>query len=208
MMETEENKPSKINSILRNAAENYIWFAKAVTIRYSKCKNLEKNDVQLVKMYNDSQTNCINVMTKTPDDMYFDFLFDLNVDHICMKQIKTIQSTDVTEYINMDPYDIMDKPLKVFISQPMRYKTSEEIEEKRKSLIEYAHSVTGKKIEPLDTYFKENIAKTPMDNIGHSIQLMGDADIVVFAKEWEEYRGCRIEYQCAKEYEKKILIEE
>jgi hypothetical protein len=36
--------------------------------------------------------------------------------------------------------------------------------------------------------------------LGKSIQLMSEAELVVFANNWEEARGCMIEYETAKRY--------
>ena len=57
---------------------------------------------------------------------------------------------------------------KVFISQPMRNRTNEEIEEE-------------------------------------SIKLLSEADIVIFAKGWEEARGCIIEHECCEKYGKHLI---
>lgn len=36
--------------------------------------------------------------------------------------------------------------------------------------------------------------------LGKSIELLSTADIVYFAKDWDKFRGCKIENTCAKEY--------
>lgn len=36
--------------------------------------------------------------------------------------------------------------------------------------------------------------------LGKSLELLADADVVYFAKDWEKYRGCKIENVCAVEY--------
>lgn len=46
----------------------------------------------------------------------------------------------------------------------------------------------------------------PLWSLGESLKLMSRADLVVFAPDWEDARGCRIEYMCASEYEVPILV--
>ena len=38
-----------------------------------------------------------------------------------------------------------------------------------------------------------------------SLELLSTADLVYFAKGWEEARGCRIEHMCAVQYELQII---
>ena len=75
---------------------------------------------------------------------------------------------------------------KLFISQPMRGKTDEEI------LAE---------VEVIDSFFQNAPADArPLWFLGKSLELLSTADIAYFAKGWEDARGCRIENQCAIEY--------
>lgn len=142
---------------------------------------------------------------------------------------------------------------KLFISQPMRDKTDEEILKEREEIIKRVKEETGDEIEVIDSFFKAftleydplgNISTidvpsynriTETDSIGirvnkqkmqmeqynqwnnalenakplwflaKSLELMAKADIVVFAKDWNKYRGCRIEHQCAESYEIPII---
>ena len=92
--------------------------------------------------------------------------------------------------------------MKLFISQPMRDKTDEQIKAERKRIVErmqkrYPHE----EIEVLDSFFEgAPHDATPLWYLGESIKLLGQADYAYFAKGWENYRGCRLENQCAKEY--------
>lgn len=90
---------------------------------------------------------------------------------------------------------------KLFISQPMRGKTNEEIETVRKKAIASAERHLGEKVEVIDSFFKDapHDAK-PLWFLGKSLELLSTADVVYFAKDWEDARGCRIENQCALEY--------
>ena len=91
--------------------------------------------------------------------------------------------------------------MKVFISQPMKDKTNEEILKEREQLIENAKKRYGDDIEVIDSFFKDapHDAK-PLWFLGKSIELLSTADVAYFAKDWETARGCRIEHDCAVEY--------
>ena len=98
--------------------------------------------------------------------------------------------------------------MKIFISQPMHGKTDEDILAKRESLIALAKEKYGE-VEVIDSFIKdpELEAKGQIAMLGHSISMMADADLVVFAKDWTRARGCRVEQQVAKQYEIPILFE-
>lgn len=90
---------------------------------------------------------------------------------------------------------------KLFISQPMRDKTDEEILKEREKAIESAERFLGEKVEVIDSFFQTapHDAK-PLWYLGKSLELLADADIAYFVKGWEDYRGCKIENTCAIEY--------
>ena len=90
---------------------------------------------------------------------------------------------------------------KLFISQPMRDKTDEEIKAEREEAIKEVEKQLGEKVEVLDSFFEgaPHDAK-PLWFLGKSIELLAQADIACFCRGWVEYRGCRIEEKCAKEY--------
>jgi len=90
---------------------------------------------------------------------------------------------------------------KLFISQPMRGKTDEEILAERKKAIESAERNLGEPVEVIDSFFQNAPADArPLWFLGKSLELLSTADIAYFAKGWEYARGCRIENQCAIEY--------
>ncbi len=90
---------------------------------------------------------------------------------------------------------------KLFISQPMRGKTDEEILAERKKAIESAERNLGEPVEVIDSFFQNAPANArPLWFLGKSLELLSTADIAYFAKGWEDARGCRIENQCAIEY--------
>ena len=90
---------------------------------------------------------------------------------------------------------------KLFISQPMRGKTDEEILAERKKAIESAERNLGEPVEVIDSFFQNAPADArPLWFLGKSLELLSTDDIAYFAKGWEDARGCRIENQCAIEY--------
>ena len=101
---------------------------------------------------------------------------------------------------------------KVFISQGMRGKTEDEIQRERKDLENLAHSAINEEIQIIDSLITEEPPKNINQSLwylGESLKIMACADVVIFAKDWEKYRGCRIEYQATTDYgiEKIIPIE-
>jgi hypothetical protein len=98
---------------------------------------------------------------------------------------------------------------KLFISQPMKDKTDEEILEVRAKAIESVERNLGEKVEVIDSFFQNapHDAK-PLWFLGKSLELLSTADVVYFAKGWEEARGCKIENQCAIEYGLAYIIED
>lgn len=93
--------------------------------------------------------------------------------------------------------------MKIFISQPMNDKTDEQIKEERKNIEKYFIN-RGDAV--LDTLFDFDENTSPIYYLAKSIEYMTDADLVVFLPCWENARGCKIEYEVAKSYGKKILI--
>lgn len=98
---------------------------------------------------------------------------------------------------------------KLFISQPMKDKSDEEILATRKKAIESAERNIGEPVEVIDSFFQNapHDAK-PLWFLGKSLELMADADVVYFAKGWEDARGCRVENQAALEYGIETIIED
>ena len=85
---------------------------------------------------------------------------------------------------------------KLFISQPMKGKTDEEILKEREKAIASAkrNFVEDEEIEVIDSFFQSAPADArPLWFLGKSLELLSTADIAYFAKGWENARGCRIE---------------
>lgn len=97
------------------------------------------------------------------------------------------------EYVDLEK----KKPsFKIFISQPMKDRTTEEIMLERNKIVA---KWTNASVEFIDSYFA-NPGKNSIDSLGKSISLMCDADLVVFAPGWEKAHGCKVEHQVAVYY--------
>ena len=95
--------------------------------------------------------------------------------------------------------------VKVFISQPMRGKTTEQVRAERAEILkDVAKYLEGKSFEVLNTIFDEEPGKTynhfPLFYLSKSIQVLGTADYAYFANGWENYNGCCIEHECCTRY--------
>lgn len=100
---------------------------------------------------------------------------------------------------------------KLFISQPMRGLTDEEILRAREEIRFRAEQVVGEPLELIDSFVEEypgEINKSiPVWYLGKSIQFLSQADIAYFGGEWRNARGCRIEHEVADKYGIKIIEE-
>lgn len=98
---------------------------------------------------------------------------------------------------------------KLFISQPMKGKTNEEILAVRAKAIESAERELGEKVEVIDSFFRDApVDASPLWYLAKSLELLSTADVAYFAKDWENARGCRIENTCAIEYGIELVIED
>ena len=91
--------------------------------------------------------------------------------------------------------------LKLFISQPMKDLSDEEIKAVRKKIIEKIRDKFNDDVEVIDSYFEgaPHNAK-PLWFLGKSFQLLSTADVVCFGRNWDKYRGCKMEHEAAKQY--------
>ena len=90
---------------------------------------------------------------------------------------------------------------KLFISQPMKGKTDEYIKAERAKAVEEAKKVVNDDIEVIDSFFEgaPTDAK-PLWFLGKSFELLSKADVAYFAKDWEKFRGCKMEHTACLEY--------
>lgn len=91
---------------------------------------------------------------------------------------------------------------KLFISQPMRGLTDEEILKAREEIRVKAAKTIGEPVELLESFFKgfEPKGNIPIAYLGKSISLLAEADVVYFGEGWKDARGCKIEHEVAVQY--------
>lgn len=116
----------------------------------------------------------------------------------------------------------MGEVKKAMISQPMNGKSEQEIAKTREKAIEI---LTGLGYEFVNTLFTDfygvtgdccsvedmrncGVVHIPLCFLAKSLDKMSCCDAVYFCKGWKDARGCRIEYEAAKEYGLTILCEE
>lgn len=95
---------------------------------------------------------------------------------------------------------------KVFISQPMRGRSNEEIKKERMEMLVKAEEELKEEIKEIESFFENapHDAK-PLWFLAKSLELLSTADCAVFAPGWEEARGCKIEHDCAVAYNIPVL---
>ena len=95
---------------------------------------------------------------------------------------------------------------KLFISQPMKDKTNDEILKEREKAIADARKYLGEDVEVIDSFFKDAPHDArPLWFLSKSLELLSTADVAYFAKGWDSARGCRIEHNCAVAYDIDII---
>lgn len=95
--------------------------------------------------------------------------------------------------------------MKLFISQPMKGKTDEQILEERNKAAGL-FILEGENVEVIDSFITDAPAQAaPLWYLGESIKLLGEADVVYFCKDWQKYNGCTIEHECAVRYGKTVV---
>lgn len=95
---------------------------------------------------------------------------------------------------------------KIYISQPMRGRATDDILRERKQLIaDAAVALQTDDVEVLDTYRGAYTDKPPLLLLAWALEKMADADAVIFAPGWRDARGCRVEHFVASQYDIPIL---
>lgn len=101
--------------------------------------------------------------------------------------------------------------MNVFISQPMRNRSDEEIKAERKKIMEYVQKLyPNEKAEEIDSFFDVdkldiNSKNVPLLMLGMSLELLAEADVAAFADGWSIARGCRVEHFAAILYDIPII---
>ena len=92
--------------------------------------------------------------------------------------------------------------MRVFVSQPMKDKTNEEIVKERENAIrDIKARFKTDDVEIIDSFFKDAPHDSkPLWYLSKSLELLSTADAIYLCRNWRDYRGCRIEYECAIEY--------
>lgn len=103
--------------------------------------------------------------------------------------------------INPDCVKIQ-KHKKIFISQPMKGLSQDEILAKRKEIIETIANLGFTECLILDSYFKNAAAReeSALVFLSESLKILAEADIVYFGEGYENARGCSMEYDAWRKY--------
>lgn len=95
---------------------------------------------------------------------------------------------------------------KLFISQPMKGKTDEEILKERKKAISLAKLIINEDVEVIDSFFQNApIYANPLWFLGKSLELLSTADVAYFCDEWYNYRGCCMEHNACLHYNINVI---
>ena len=84
----------------------------------------------------------------------------------------------------------------------MKDKTNEQIlKERERAVSVVKEKFNGEDVEVIDSFFQSAPHDArPLWFLGKSLELLSTADVAYFIGEWKNYRGCKIENTCAKEY--------
>ena len=96
--------------------------------------------------------------------------------------------------------------MKLFISQPMKDRSNEEIQYEREQIIDEVNDLYPN-VEVINSFIEDTsrCENNPLWCLGKSFELLSSADIVWFADGWEHYRGCKLEHEAAIQYGIKIV---
>ena len=86
--------------------------------------------------------------------------------------------------------------------QPMKDKTDDEIKKEREKIIKIAkETIATDDIEVIDSLFvcAPHDAK-PLWFLGKAFELLSTADVAIFGKDWDNYRGCKMEQRACELY--------
>ena len=92
-----------------------------------------------------------------------------------------------------------DKQMKLFISQPMRGKTEEEILKVRADVLEKVKEQYPD-IKLISSFIKNGDKLNPVDALLKNIKMMKSADVIYFVRGWTTASGCLIENLVANRY--------
>ncbi len=110
------------------------------------------------------------------------------------------------------------KALKLFVSYPMFGKTDDQVTDEFNKWTDLATNILKNNKYKLEKYFDAEIImvayinsiceeeRSPMGYLAHSIEMLDKADIAFFAEGYNTRRGCKFEFNAAKQYETPVLI--
>ena len=90
--------------------------------------------------------------------------------------------------------------MKLMISQPMRGKTTDQIIEERKVLVDELTAQGHTVIDTIITDKSPENANRPLWCLSKSLMDMSECDGVIFMPGWASARGCMIEHAAAQHY--------
>lgn len=90
--------------------------------------------------------------------------------------------------------------MKAFISQPMNGMSDDEIIIVRDSIYRLIQKRHGENCEIIESWKPHMPSYNPVTALALSIEKLADADVVYFAPDWDEARGCVIEHAIAELY--------
>ncbi len=89
---------------------------------------------------------------------------------------------------------------RLFISQPMKGKTDEEIRRTRKDAINTAANMVNDEVNVIESFSEDFPTSKPLWFLGKALELLSSADFIFFCDGWQDARGCKIEHECAEAY--------
>lgn len=91
--------------------------------------------------------------------------------------------------------------MKVFISQPMRGKTDDQIHKEYDCAVKCIKALHPN-AQIIDSFIHEDLDEEHpgLRYLARSIDLLDQADMIFMMPGWEKMRGCRIEHECATQY--------
>ena len=96
--------------------------------------------------------------------------------------------------------------IKLFISQPMKGKSDDEILKEREEAVTAAEYLLRDSVDVIDSFFQNApVDAKPLWFLGKSLESLSDADVAFFGRGWEEARGCKLEHEAAEAYGIKII---
>ena len=104
--------------------------------------------------------------------------------------------------------------LRVFISQPMSGVPTCDILNRRNELIDKIENYfETNELKIQDSFFDTENEHVSVKNnslywLSRSLEILADSDVIVMATGWENSRGCRIEYECARLYDIMVIFED